>query len=152
MAARKLRAVLSLFSGGAQERQQYDRERIDQPQALRRANMQRCEPDAEAEILCVAETALDLFHAYSLSWFPRWSEFDGFPPMLHRISIRAKQIDADRRNHQHYTGADQGGLVRPGHLEHRPSSGRPDRGAQSEDHEEISVNLPEHPLSKIPAG
>src|SRR3984885_12714631 len=55
--------VAQLFSGGAQERQQDHGEGIDQPQTVppvRRADMHRSEPHAEAEILCVAETALDL--------------------------------------------------------------------------------------------
>ena len=55
--------VAQLFSCGAQKRQQDHCEGIDQPQAVspvRRADMHRSEPHAEAEILCVAETALDL--------------------------------------------------------------------------------------------
>src|SRR6185437_17182048 len=55
--------VAQLFAGSAQERQQYHCEGIDQPQAIppaRRADMHRSEPHAEPEILCVAETALDL--------------------------------------------------------------------------------------------
>ena len=51
------------LSCGAQKRQQDHCEGIDQPQAVspvRRADMHRSEPHAEAEILCVAETALDL--------------------------------------------------------------------------------------------
>ena len=55
--------VAQLFSGGAEERQQDHCEGIDQPQAVspvRRADMHRSEPHAEPEILCVAETTLDL--------------------------------------------------------------------------------------------
>ena len=55
--------VAQLFSGGAEQRQQDHCEGIDQPQAVspvRRADMHRSEPHAEAEILCVAETTLDL--------------------------------------------------------------------------------------------